>query len=146
MVGAQSASCWCSGRTSLRLGRVALVNFVAGAAGPTVFFCLPGFLTVTFLHQALPIGEIRKAPCADRAPAWLAMMVLFFQREASKEQITREMLFAATLHQRICYHCGHLCLLCVEMLFYLDAALLALLGERQGNAPLLSGSDRADSR
>ena len=46
------------GSRLLPLGPSSLeLNSLAGAAGMAIFFCLSGFLIVTFLYQGMPVPE-----------------------------------------------------------------------------------------
>lgn len=51
------------------------LDFVAGAAGMAVFFCLSGFLIVTFLHRGMAVGEfLMKRLARIVLMAWVAMI------------------------------------------------------------------------
>lgn len=106
------------------------LNFVAGAAGMAIFFCLSGFLIVTFLHQGMAVGEFLKKRIARIVPlAWIAMLILIIWQGASGSQVARNLLFLSNLPPAdLLKHGEHLWSLCIEMQFYLVAALLALIG------------------
>lgn len=119
----------------LPLGPAALeLNTLAGAAGMAIFFCLSGFLIVTFLYQGMAVGEFLKKRIARIVPlAWVAMLVLILWNGASGSLALRNLAFVSNLPPvALLEHGEHLWSLCVEMQFYLVAAFLALVAGRRG--------------
>jgi peptidoglycan/LPS O-acetylase OafA/YrhL len=109
------------------------LNLLAAAAGMAVFFSLSGFLIVTFLYQGMPVWEFLKKRLARILPlAWVAMIVLVLWQGATEQQIGRNFLFVSNIPPAdLLQHGEHLWSLCVEMQFYLIAALLAIIGGRR---------------
>jgi peptidoglycan/LPS O-acetylase OafA/YrhL len=63
-----------------------------------VFFCLTGFLIVTFLHAGMQVGEFLKKRLARIVSlVWLAMIVLVLWQGTSTEEIARNLLFVSNL-------------------------------------------------
>ena len=66
------------------------LNELSGAAGMAIFFCLSGFLIVTFLYQGMPVPVFLQKRIARIVPlAWTAVLVLVLWQGASSEQIAR---------------------------------------------------------
>ena len=105
------------------------LNSLAGAAGMAIFFCLSGFLIVTFLYQGMPVPEFLRKRIARIVPlAWVAVFVLVLWNGASGEQIIRNLLFVSNLPPAdLLRHGEHLWSLGIEMQFYVVAAALALI-------------------
>lgn len=110
------------------------LNSLAGAAGMAIFFCLSGFLIVTFLYQGMAVGDFLRRRLARIVPlAWVAILVLALWQGATAEQIARNLLFVSNLPPaHLIKHGEHLWSLAVEMQFYLIAALLVWLFGRRG--------------
>lgn len=110
------------------------LNHLAGAAGMALFFCLSGFLIVTFLHQGMKVGDFLKKRLARILPlAWLAMIVLAIWNRAGSHLLLRNMAFVSNLPPAaFLQHGEHLWSLCIEMQFYAVAAILALIAGKRG--------------
>lgn len=114
----------------LPLGPAVLgLNSLSGAAGMAIFFCLSGFLIVTFLYQGMPVASFLRKRIIRIVPlAWVAILVLVLWQTGSEEQIVRNLLFVANLPPASLFEHGeHLWSLGVEMQFYGLAAGLALM-------------------
>lgn len=109
-------------------------NYVAGAAGMALFFCLSGFLIVTFLYGGMKVPEFLKKRLARILPlAWLAMALLAVWSGATSDLLLRNLAFVSNLPPAAFLpHGEHLWSLCVEVQFYAVAALLALVAGRKG--------------
>ena len=110
------------------------LNELSGAAGMAIFFCLSGFLIVTFLYRGMPVPVFLQKRIARIVPlAWTAVLALILWQGASSQQIVRNLTFTANLPPAaLLPHGEHLWSLGVEMQFYLVAAALALAFGRRG--------------
>jgi peptidoglycan/LPS O-acetylase OafA/YrhL len=112
-------------------------NEAVPAAGMAMFFTLSGFLITRFLverPEATPFlirRFLRIVPLA-----WAAVALLYVANMTSNGIMARlvaNLLFFANLPPAKLFHGGeHLWSLCVEMQFYVGAALLVALGGRRG--------------
>jgi len=119
----------------LPLPKVLALNDAAGAAGMALFFCLSGFLIASFLDAGEPVPRFLLKRMARILPlAWLAISVLLIWHPRDLPTIARNYLLVANIPPMALLHGGeHLWSLCVEMQFYLLAALLCLaFGHRRG--------------
>lgn len=123
----------------LPLPKLLRMNETAGAAGMALFFCLSGFLIASFLDAGEPLGRFMIKRLARIVPlAWVAVSVLLLAQAYDLPTISRNFLFLSNLPPASLLHGGeHLWSLCVEMQFYVLAALLCLtLGRGRGLAML----------
>ena len=117
------------------LGPKALqLNFVAGAMGMALFFCLSGFLIVQFLAGGMPVGEFLARRLARIIPlGWGALVILFLWHQYDLPTVVRNFLFVANLPPVVMPVGGeHLWSLGVEMQFYVCVALICLILGRRG--------------
>lgn len=118
----------------LPMPRALQANAMVAAAGMALFFALSGFLITRLL-----LRDPRPAPFLARrifrvVPlAWAAMLILVLVDGAGPREALANFLFYANLPPAQLLHGGqHLWSLCVEVQFYLVAALLAALLGRRG--------------
>ena len=72
------------------------LNFVAGAMGMALFFCLSGFLIVQFLAGGMPVREFLARRLARIIPlSWAALLILFLWHHYDVTTIVRNILFIA---------------------------------------------------
>jgi peptidoglycan/LPS O-acetylase OafA/YrhL len=117
------------------LGPKALqLNFLAGAMGMALFFCLSGFLIVQFLAGGMPVREFLARRLARIIPlSWGALLILFLWHQYGVTTIIRNFLFVANLPPVVMPLGGeHLWSLGVEMQFYVCVALICLALGRRG--------------
>jgi peptidoglycan/LPS O-acetylase OafA/YrhL len=113
------------------------LNEATAATGMAVFFTLSGFLITRFLldrPEAQPFlirRLLRILPLG-----WLAMLVLYIGSRGQPdafERLLANMLFFANLPPQHLFEGGsHLWSLCVEMQFYVAAAVIVIVGGRRG--------------
>lgn len=110
------------------------LNHTAGAMGMALFFTLSGFLIVSFLYAGEPLNTFLVKRVARILPlAWLAMAILTIWRPHDQETVLRNFLFFSNLPPASLLEGGsHLWSLCLEMQFYLLAALLCFAFGRIG--------------
>ena len=110
------------------------LNFVAGAMGMALFFCLSGFLIVQFLAGGMPVREFLARRLARIIPlSWAALLILFLWHHYDVTTIVRNILFIANLPPVVMPIGGeHLWSLGVEMQFYICVALICLVLGRRG--------------
>ncbi len=110
------------------------LNDMAGAMGMALFFAISGFLIVRFLAEGMPLGVFALRRGARIVPlAWTAMIALFVVTDASLRELAANLLFVSNLPPVQLMDGGeHLWSLCVEMQFYVAAALLCLAPKRRG--------------
>jgi len=123
----------------LPLPRILAMNDAAGAAGMALFFCLSGFLIASFLDSGEPVPRFMVKRMARILPlAWLAVSILLLWHPQDLPTMARNYLLVANIPPVDLLHGGeHLWSLCVEMQFYLLAALLCLaFGRGRGLAAL----------
>lgn len=109
------------------------LNDAIGASGMALFFCLSGFLITNFLHSDSRVGVFMIKRVARIVPlAWAAMLILIIVNRSSGAEAIANLLFISNLPPATLLPGGeHLWSLCVEMQFYLLAAVaVALAGSR----------------
>lgn len=101
------------------------LDYVTGAAGMAVFFCLSGFLISEFLYTNPHLGAflIRRI-CRIVPLAWLYLVCVWCLYDPSLADLLANFLFVANLPpQRLLPAAAHFWSLCQEMQFYFVAAL-----------------------
>lgn len=107
------------------------LNHLAGVSGMAVFFVLSGFLIVNQLAGGMPVKSFLIRRFFRIAPlAWLGLLLLLVTGAIQSEAFLRLGSFTANLPpQTLNDYTAHYWSLCVEVQFYVFAALLvALLG------------------
>ena len=113
-----------------------LLNLTAGAMGMSLFFALSGFLIMRALLSD-PVLEFGVKRLARILPlAYLYMALAFVISGEPKESLLAQLAFVLNYHpELITPLTAHLWSLCVEVQFYVAAALVfAALGRQQGAA------------
>jgi peptidoglycan/LPS O-acetylase OafA/YrhL len=105
------------------------LNEEAGAFGMALFFTLSGFLIISFLDAGMPVKTFLLKRCARVVPlSWAAMLFLVLIAPYGPITILRNFLFDSNLPPVDLLHGGeHLWSLCLEMQFYLTAAMIYLV-------------------
>lgn len=109
------------------------LNHLAGVSGMAVFFVLSGFLIANQLAGGMPVKAFLIRRFFRIAPlAWLGLVLLLLAGAIQSEAFVRLVSFSANLPpQTLNDFTAHYWSLCVEVQFYVFAALLvALLGIR----------------
>lgn len=109
------------------------MNSAVGASGMALFFCLSGFLITYFLTADSRVRPFLLKRIARIVPlAWGAMIILIIANDVDLTTALANLLFFSNLPPAKLMHGGeHLWSLCVEMQFYLAAALaVGVLGQR----------------
>jgi peptidoglycan/LPS O-acetylase OafA/YrhL len=107
------------------------LNHLAGVSGMAVFFVLSGFLIANQLAGGMPVKSFLIRRFFRIAPlAWLGLLLLLVTGAIQSEAFLRLASFSANLPpQTLNDYTAHYWSLCVEVQFYVFAALLvALLG------------------
>lgn len=109
-------------------------NYMAAASGMALFFALSGFLiTSLLLRDPQPAPFFVRRIFRIVPLAWSAMAILVIANGASAHEAIANFLFYSNLPPAALMHGGqHLWSLCVEVQFYVFAALLVLLLGRRG--------------
>lgn len=109
------------------------LNETTGPMGMSIFFTLSGFLITRSLFGGMGVGQFVIRRLARIVPlAWLAMALLILCFQNPVGAILPNVLFIANLPpNRLLENGGHFWSLCVEMQFYLLAAIVALSPDRR---------------
>jgi peptidoglycan/LPS O-acetylase OafA/YrhL len=110
------------------------LNNQAGLMGMSLFFAISGFLIVRFLAEGMPVATFAARRLSRILPlSWAAMAAVFAMSGATLDQLGANLMFYANLPpSRLMGGGEHLWSLCVEVQFYLMAAVLTLLPRRRG--------------
>ena len=109
-------------------------NAASAASGMALFFCLSGFLIAKLLHSDPTISDFLVKRVFRIVPlAWLAMLVLALANNASASTWAANFGFYANIPPADLMRGGeHLWSLCVEVQFYLFAAILVGVAGKRG--------------
>lgn len=109
------------------------LNGAVAASGMAIFFTLSGFLITRLLLADPRVPQFLIRRLFRIVPlAWASMLVLIVATQADITSAIANLSFYSNLPPAKLMHGGeHLWSLCVEVQFYLFAALIALLGGRQ---------------
>lgn len=109
-------------------------NEAVASTGMAIFFTLSGFLITRFLLERPQPGPFLIRRILRILPlAWSAMLLLYFAENAPEQTLAANMLFYANLPPARFFQGGApLWSLCVEMQFYVAAAIVVLFGGRRG--------------
>lgn len=118
----------------LPMPRALQANHMVAASGMALFFALSGFLiTRLLLRDPQPAPFLARRIFRVVPLAWGAMLVLVLVNGAGAAEAAANFLFYSNLPPAQLMHGGeHLWSLCVEVQFYLVAALLAAVLGRRG--------------
>nr|WP_247713538.1 acyltransferase [Qipengyuania sphaerica] len=110
------------------------LNAAVAASGMALFFCLSGFLITKLLHSDPTVRDFLVKRIFRIVPlAWLAMIILIVVNQPNFATSIANLGFYANLPPARLMEGGeHLWSLCVEVQFYLFAALLVALCGRKG--------------
>lgn len=110
------------------------INEAVAASGMAIFFTLSGFLIASILRSEPDVRRFLIHRIFRIVPlAWLAMGCLAFANHADLATIAANFLFYANLPPAQLMVGGeHLWSLCVEVQFYMAAALIVLIAGRRG--------------
>lgn len=109
-------------------------NHMAAVAGMAIFFILSGFLITHQLSSGMPVKAFLIRRLFRIAPLAIAILaLLFLTGNLSAEELLRLTTFTANLPPtRLGEHTGHYWSLCLEVQFYLFAAIVAASLGRRG--------------
>jgi len=110
------------------------LNHASGVLGMVLFFCLSGFLITSFLVKEMPVPEFLMRRFFRIAPlAWLYITLALFIWAASGDTWIAHFLFFANLPpQHLIPLTEHLWSVCVEVQFYVGAAILVVVCGTRG--------------